>query len=58
MPAPYSLPDMLDRKRQIITPMCIVLAGLIALHSLISDDSLGEDRSDHPPPAPPGNGSQ
>ncbi|NWD74819.1 helix-turn-helix transcriptional regulator [Pseudomonas gingeri] len=31
-------------KRQIITPMCIVLAGLIALHSLISDDSLQRDR--------------
>jgi DNA-binding CsgD family transcriptional regulator len=31
-------------KRQIITPMCFVLAALIALHSLISDDSIQRDR--------------
>jgi DNA-binding CsgD family transcriptional regulator len=31
-------------KRQIITPMCFVLATLIALHSLISDDSIQRDR--------------
>lgn len=26
-------------KRQIITPVCFVLAALIAMHSMISDDS-------------------
>ncbi|NWA32718.1 helix-turn-helix transcriptional regulator [Pseudomonas sp. C6002] len=31
-------------KRQIITPVCIVLAALIAMHSMISDDSLRCDR--------------
>ncbi len=31
-------------KRQIITPMCFVLAALIALHSMISDDSIQRDR--------------
>lgn len=31
-------------KRQIITPVCFVLAALIAMHSMISDDSLRRDR--------------
>lgn len=31
-------------KRQIITPVCFVLAALIAMHSVISDDSLRRDR--------------
>ncbi|QXI57029.1 helix-turn-helix transcriptional regulator [Pseudomonas sp. OE 28.3] len=31
-------------KRQIITPVCFVLAALIAMHSMISDDFLRRDR--------------
>lgn len=31
-------------RRQIISPMCIVLAALIAMHSMIADDSMRRDR--------------
>ncbi|ANF86775.1 LuxR family transcriptional regulator [Pseudomonas antarctica] len=31
-------------KRQIITPVCFVLAALIAMHSMLSDDTLRRDR--------------
>lgn len=31
-------------KRQIITPVCFVLAALIAMHSMISNDSMRRDR--------------
>ncbi|WP_308447991.1 hypothetical protein [Pseudomonas protegens] len=31
-------------KRQIITPVCFVLAALIAMHSMISDEALHRDR--------------
>ena len=31
-------------KRQIITPVCFVLAALIAMHSMISDDSMRRNR--------------
>ncbi|KPA87039.1 response regulator containing a CheY-like receiver domain and an HTH DNA-binding domain [Pseudomonas asplenii] len=31
-------------KRQIITPACFILAALIAIHSLISDDEMRRDR--------------
>ena len=31
-------------RRQIISPMCIILAGFIAMHSMIADDSMRRDR--------------
>lgn len=31
-------------KRQIITPLCFALAALIAMHAMISDDSMRRDR--------------
>lgn len=31
-------------RRQIISPMCFVLAALIAMHSMIADDSIRRDR--------------
>lgn len=31
-------------RRQIISPMCFVLAALIAMHSMIADDSMRRDR--------------
>ncbi len=31
-------------KRQIITPACFVLAALVAIHSMISDDDMRRDR--------------
>lgn len=31
-------------RRQIISPMCFVLAALIAMHAMIADDSMRRDR--------------
>lgn len=31
-------------KRQIISPLCFVLAGLIAMHSVVDDQSIRRDR--------------
>ncbi|APC18148.1 helix-turn-helix transcriptional regulator [Pseudomonas frederiksbergensis] len=31
-------------KRQIITPMCFVLAALVAIHSMLDDESMRRDR--------------
>lgn len=31
-------------RRQIISPMCFVLAALIAMHSMVSDDTIRRDR--------------